>query len=404
MSVLRCVEGTNLIATETFVDEYEQPAMPLENSAGPLVRLLDGKDLITEVYATPYASEPGAWRVDLPVPQMDLHEETTLKLVWTFVDSEGERHRSSQQVVVIPSVQERTEDIIVMAGRDVHMTVVLPIHVDMGRKARAADVSKGIPARKAKEGDLLTLSVYRNNEPLMDNLPHTDVSVQVLSRSNQTVIRMPNVTGDAKLEPLLLYIQHVKKDTFSPVSYTFKVWVITPQILLASNSLEQFINKARLSNVIPELEYTQSDLIEYLSRGLNLFNSFLPILTNFNGTNMQGQILDGWLQCSAYYALSAQLQAEGAMAFDFSGAETQLNVDRTPAIEAALGRVESALTEYVKPMKALLGRAGVISGDGSQGGRFIDGSSQIGALSVTNSPTTRLPWSGRGASWSRGML
>lgn len=114
--------------------------------------------------------------------------------------------------------------------------------------------------------------------------------------------------------------------------------------------------------------------------------------------------MDAWLQCSSYYALSAQLQAEGAMAFDYSGAETQLNVDRTPSIEAALGRVESALTEYVKPMKTLLGRAGVVSGDGSQGGRFIDGSSQIGALSLTNSPTTRLPWSGRGSAFSRGSL
>lgn len=402
--MIRVIEGTNLVSTETFLDEYEQPLGPKSNSAGPLVRLLDKRDLIAETYATPYASEPGAWRVDLPVPEMGLKDDITLSLEWTYVDSEGERHRSKQQIVVSPSAQERTEDVIVLAGRDVHMTVVLPFHVDMGTPEIPADVANRIPAKKGRDGDLLSFSVFQNNNQLMASLPHTDVSVKVNAQQTRTVCRIPNVAGNPKLAPMLLMVEHVRAGMFSPVNYTYKIWNITPQILIACSSLEQYLNKARLSNVIPELEYTQSDLLEYLSRGLNLFNSFPPVLTAFTGTNMQGQIYDAWLQCSAYYALVAQLQAEGAMAFDYSGAETQLNVDRTPSIEAALGRVESALNEYVKPMKTLLGRAGVTSGDGSAGGQFIDGSSQIGAVMLTNSPTTRLPWSGRGAAWSRGTL
>lgn len=402
--MLRVVEGTNLVATEVFLDEFDQPVGPKENSAGPLVRLLDGRDLISEVYATPYTSEPGAWRVDLPVPAMGLQDDVTFILEWTYVDEEEERHRSKQQVMVSPAAQERTEDVIIVAGRDVHMVVVLPFHVDMGEEDIPADPANRIPAKQGRDGDLLNFSVFHNNKQLMASLPHTDVSVKVQAQRSRTVVRLPNVAGDAKLHPMLLMVEHVRAGMFSPVNYTFKVWNITPQVLVASSSLEQYLNKARLSNVIPELEYTQSDLLEYLSRGLNLLNSFPPVLTAFTGTNMQGQIMDAWLQCSSYYALSAQLQAEGAMAFDYSGAETQLNVDRTPSIEAALGRVESALTEYVKPMKTLLGRAGVVSGDGSQGGRFIDGSSQIGALSLTNSPTTRLPWSGRGSAFSRGSL
>ena len=400
----RCVEGTNLVATESFFNDYDEPATPAEDSPGPRVRLMEGKDMIAEVYATPYASEQGAWRVDMPVPMMDLTDVTTLKLLWTFKDDAGERYRATTTVTVEPAAQERTEDVIVIAGRDVHMTVVLPFPVEVGLPEIPANTAKRQPAIPAVEGDVLNFSVYRNNQPLMSMLPHTDVSVKVMQQRSRTVVRLPNVTGNPKVEPIMLMVEHVKEGMFTPAIYTFKVWNITPQVLLAANSLEQFINKARLSNVIPELEYTQSDLMEYLFRGLALFNSFAPIQTAFTGTNMQGQIMDGWLQCSAYYALGAQLQAEGAMAFDFSGAETQLNVDRTPAIEAALGRVEQALTEFVRPMKTLLGRAGVITGDGSQGGQFIDSSSQIGALSVTNSPTTRLPWSGRGAQWSRGLL
>lgn len=403
--MITCVEGTTVTLTEVFLDEYDQPAYPEEGSPGPVVRLLDPqKDVIAEVIATVHSSEPGAWRADIPVPKMDLRETTVFRAVWRFTDSEGERHRSTQQLHVQPASDERTGDIVVIAGRDVHMTVVLPFAYDPGTPPMPGDPAKGVPGTPGVSGDILSFSVFRNNVPLMSNLPATDSSIKVDRYTDKTVVRMQNVTGDAKLEPCLLLVEHVRKDAFTPTQYSFKVWTITPQILVAANSLEQYINKARLANVIPELDYTQSDLLEYLARGLNLFNSFPPTLTSFNGTNMQGMILDSWLQCSAYYALSAQLQAEGAMAFDFSGQEVSLNVDRTPAIEAALGRVESALNDHVKPMKKLLARAGVVSGDGSQGGRFIDGSSRIGALSVTNSPTTRLPWSGRGATWSRGLL
>lgn len=405
MSILRCVEGTTLTAIEVFLDDFDQPLYPAEDTAGPVVKLIDeDRDVIAEVIATVHSSEPGAWAAQLPVPKMGLRETVTLKALWVFVDSEGEKHRSKQQIQVSPASDERTGDIIIMSGRDTHMTVVLPFHFDKGRKEVPADRNKGVPAQPAVLGDILSFSVFRNNTALMSNLPWDDPSVKVDCYSDKTVVRLPNVMGEAKLEPSLVMVEHIRKDAFTPTQYTFKAWTITPQILVATNSLEQFINKARLSNVIPELEYTQSDLLEYLARGLNLFNSFPPTLTAFNGRNMQGMIFDGWLQCSTYYALSAQLQAEGAMAFDFSGQEVSLNVDRTPAIESALGRIETALNDHVKPMKKLLARAGVISGDGSQGGQFIDGAPKIGALSIMNAPTSRLPWSGRGSQWSRGLL
>lgn len=401
----RCVEGTTVALTEVFLDEFDQPAYPADGVPGPTVRLYDQEnDVIAEVIASVDSIEPGAWRADLPIPKMSLVDTVIMKAKWSFVDSEGDRHRSSQDIQVSPADENRTGDIVVIAGRDLHMTVVLPFAFTPGQPSIPADVRNGKPAVRGTLGDMLSFSVFRNNEPLMSNLSFSDPSIKLDLYSDKTVVRIPNVTGSAKLAPHLLLVEHVRKDAFTPVQYTYKVWTVSPQILVAANSLEQYINKARLSNVIPELDYTQSDLLEYLGRGLNLFNSFPPTLTAFTGANMQGMIFDGWLQCSAYYALSAQLQAEGAMAFDFSGQEVSLNVDRTPAIESALGRVETALDNHVKPMKKLLARAGVISGDGSQGGQFIDGSSKIGAVSLTNSPTTRLPWSGRGATWSRGLL
>tara|TARA_Y100001963_G_C6639462_1_gene380193 strand:- start:314 stop:829 length:516 start_codon:yes stop_codon:yes gene_type:complete len=158
--------------------------------------------------------------------------------------------------------------------------------------------------------------------------------------------------------------------------------------MLACAMVESYINRARLDNVIPELEYTQQDLVYYLHRGLNLLNQMGPRITAYTGMDMRGVLLNMWVTCATYYALGAQLQAEGALAFDFGGQTTNFNVDRSPSIEAALGRVEQEL-ERVKESKILLAKAGYISGDGSLADNYISGAKNFGVLGITNSPTTK---------------
>lgn len=403
-SLHKCVEGVTLPIIDVILDENEQPVIPAKNSAGPKVKVYDtDKSVIAELTATVDPQEPGAWRADIPVPKMGLTDTVELRVVWRMRSMDGETYRSTHIIQVSPQSEERTGDIIAIIPRDLYLTVVLPFAFDTGKPATPANTAKGLPAIPGELGDMLSFSLYRNNVGLFENLSWKDDSVQLERYSNKTVARLPNAAGAAKIEPLMLIVEHTKRDAFTPTQYMFNTWVITPQVLVAAAMLEQYINKARLTNVIPELDYTQADLIAYLARGLNLFNSFPPQITAFTGTNMQGPILDGWLQCSAYYALGAQLQAEGAMAFDFSGQSVSLNVDRTPSIEAALSRVESAINDHVKPTKKLLARYGVNSGDGSQGGKFMDGSGHLGALSLTNSPTTRLPGPRSGSTWMRSL-
>lgn len=399
----KCVEGTTVSIIEIFLDEFDQPVIPANTTSGPVVRLYDtDKAVIAEVSASVDPQEPGAWRADIPVPKMELRDQKDLRCVWLLKSEDNETFKSTHILQVSPQSEERTGDVTVITGRDMYMTVVLPFGFNPAKPKQEANILKGIPAVPGEPGDTMTFSLYRNNKMLMEHLPWNDPSVTMERFSNKTVVRIPNAMGDAKMEPGLLLVEHMPRDAFNFNQYTFKVWAVTPQVLVAASQLEAYINKARVQNIIPELDYTQTDLFEYLARGLNLFNSLPPQLTAFNGANMQGLILDAWLQCSAYYALAAQLQAEGALAFDFSGQSVSLNIDRTPSIESALGRIETAINDHVKPAKKLLARAGINSGDGSQGGHFIDGSSQLGALSVINAATTRLPWSGR-VSRTRGM-
>lgn len=406
-NIITITEGQTETLVEQFIDEYDEPLELANTEAGPFVRIIDDqKDVVVEQWAVPDANgQPGDWAADISIPNIGLSEKKQFIALWTFKTSDGDIHRSKQALFVEPDGEHRDIDILVVVGRDKIMQIALPIDYKAPIPSVPADVAKKIPAKPGKSGDSLRFSMFRNNIALFgeDGLYAEDPksNIKISQHIGKTVATLPAVVGKAKLEPIMLLVDHMKEGMLVPTTMTFKVWPITPQILVAASQLEDYINKARIQNVIPELDYTQTDLIQYLNRGLALFNSFPPHTTNFTGTNMQGIIMDAWLQCSAYYALGAQLQAEGALAFDFSGQSVSLNVDRTPAIESALGRVESALDQNVKPLKKLLAKAGVLDGDGSQGGQSINGANHLGTLGVLNAPTTRFPHAGHRGSWFR---
>ena len=386
MSTLRVVEGETLAIKESFLDEFEEPLQPAEGSAGPEVVLFDIRgekpSIVAQVTATP-DDIPGNWAVDLGVPILDLRDLTEFRVLWKFVDDELDTHRVKHPLMVEPSAQNRVTDIIVQSRTGAKLNFFLPFPYD-------------------EDEHIVTMTLSKGNDYLIDGLDITDPTVKTRVGQEMTKVSLPAVLNDNNLEPHILIVDYEHVNTGRVESMSYKVWAVKPQVLVAASMIEDHINKARLQNVIPELEYTQQDIITYLHRGLMLFNQLAPRLTAFTGMNMQGVILQAWVICSTYYALSAQLQAEGAMAFDFSGQTVNLNVDRSPSIEAALGRIETQISEHVRETKKLLAKANVISGDGSQGARLISGATTFGKLGITNSPVTKFGLSARVPTVRRG--
>lgn len=390
-------EGETCSIYESFLDDWDEPVIP-ENGA-PVVRLYDSdKSVLCEVTASPDSKERGLWRADLPIPFMNLRNPSPLYARWRMVTEEGS-FTARTSIEVHPSSEGRDTDIVIVCGQESRMQLILPFPYKKEIEAKKATATS--PAVKKVDGDNLTFSLYFNNKAIYENLDANSNSVKTKDIGGRTEVDMPAVVGSPQMAALSMLVRHRPAGGYVDNVHTYKVWAVTPQILLAQRMLNDYIDKARIANVIPELEYNVPELMEWLSRGLSYFNGLQPTITAFTGTNMQGHLLDAWLTCSAYYALRSQIQAEGALAFDFGGQTTSLNVDRTPAIEGEIGRLESQIEGQVKPLKKLLAKAGVISGDGSQGGQFIDGSRALGMLSITNSPTTRIA-PGRGRSgWHR---
>lgn len=387
------VEDSSINLKQTFVDEYDDPLLPSESTSGPTVTIFDrnGEDVIMRAIAAP-TTNPGEWEISASVPYMDLVDEIDLKVVWLLFDEELNSHRVEEKLTVIPQNQNRISDIVVLKRpNDTKISFVLPITLRTGNPDY--------------DDDTLILDIALNNVTVVEGLDLiNDPSVTLKKTKTQVSVSIPATfdTNTMRLEPISLIVTHTDGRRAIPKLLTHNLWVITPQVAIATDMVSQFIDKAKLENVIPALEYTTGDIVHYLYRGLQTFNSFPPHVSSFTGMNMQGVLLDCWVICSCKAALSSQLLAEGAHAFDFAGQTVNLNVDRTASIEAAIGRLDSEIENQVKPYKKLLAKAGVNGGDGSVGSKAPTVGLNFGAVGIINSPTSKL---GRGpGAWLRSPL
>lgn len=397
------IEGELITLRETFLDDFEEPLEPANTESGVYVAIFRDKNVVMQGIAVRDANGvPGDWVVSFTLPKMGIESRIAVTAVFELNADDRSTHKSRQKFFIDPAEERRATDIIFVIGSGSELEFSIPQEYTAPVAQIPANVGTGTPAVPAVVGDELLVSLFHDNRPLYGEPrpPLPEWNIRASKRIGKTTIRCPMILAKNVFEPYQLMCTFRHDEDMLPLTYTFNVWPATPTILSAAAMLEDQINKARAANSIPELEWTQADLLQFLYRGLSMFNAYPPHITAFTGTNMKGVLLDAWLLCSAYYALDAQLQAEGQMAFDFSGQTTQLNVDRTPAIESAIGRLESAIQDRLKPLKVLLAQNGATGGDGSVGGGPISNPYQLGTLGLGHHPVantrkvTRTGWWG----------
>lgn len=367
--MLRAPDSTTFTASIEIADEQGMPVIP--RPGYPKVTLLDSdKSPIATFTAVPGQAQ-GIWTSAISLPMLGVTRPTEYKIRWRCLGEDGERYQLFDTVLIDPKAERRDSEIVVVAGSP-HAEFVIPLMYDAVMDGR--------------------YQAYSNNTALLpDWVAFSSSAVAVDAGVDRTLISIPLLDVPPSLFANLLSIHMRVRGR--PKVFSYKYWHITPQIALAMTVLEDFLNKSRIENVIPELEYTDGDLVGYLEKGLHYFNS-VGVQTSFNGLNMQGPLMDSWQLCTAYWAISTQLLAEGSLAFDFSGQGISLNVDRTPQLDAALSRIEARIQDTVIPLKKLLGQQGITKGDGSVGASDMRNPYNMGTLQLINAPTTRVSgWS-----------
>lgn len=115
------------------------------------------------------------------------------------------------------------------------------------------------------------------------------------------------------------------------------------------------LDKARLIDIDPTLNFSDSDLYHYLMMGITRFNMLgrlvtywnLPVITSINF---------GWAieKLGVIEALEAWSLAEGMKAFQFTGASIQLTVNRKQAIDDMLSNLKAKIPEMTAAKDAFI--------------------------------------------------
>lgn len=354
--------GSPVVVKESFLSRSNTPLLPNVNDL-PLVALFSPNRTVLYKAIATSGNVPGEWTATLQVPQIKVTDHTELPVLWRFVADDGDKITVRDAVVVSPSDVRDSESVITV--EDTEFTARVPFRVSY---------------------NTVKALLYKDNKVLSTWTNNTDLEI-ITANSYTSTIKfvipdMSVLTDVGSLVPYTLVIS----DTAAANKSTSWLYVVNASILSATMMLSEFVNKARVKNVIPELDFTTSDLLLYLWRGLNMFNALPPMVTGFTGTAMSGALLDAWIACSSHCLLSAQIQAEGASAFNFSGQSVTFDVDRTGFIESALGRLDATIDNTVKPFKKQLVKAGATGGPGNISTSALTYGRAFGRVFLTNNP------------------
>jgi len=173
-------------------------------------------------------------------------------------------------------------------------------------------------------------------------------------------------------------------------SETAQLWVTNPSIGNAIKDVKAKINKARTTLFgTSDLIFPDEVVMTWLRRGMDMFNGYSGVFTNFTMTNAKGPVREYWLLCAEVQALQSQELAEGEKQFDFQGAAISLNVDHAAAYGGLADKIENRLNNELKPLKQNLIIKGNTSGAGDADPTKL-GRGAIGSVGITITPAS--PW------------
>lgn len=355
---------------------------PMEGLAAgyPKVELVEDDEILQTIVAST-GSPVTTYTALLNIPDLiDLTDVDfkNLRAVWRIQTVTGKVYKIVQTVQVI--------------GRDDQRPIQREL-VHMIAENAPQDITVLLDFALSGSDPAPQLDIYFGNAAVV-----TGIAASTSASRGESSTATFSLSTATTLEPKFVEYNLIVRGTRSGQPYTVycPLFITNPSIQSAIEQLRHFLSKARVSNQIASLNFTEANLFSYLQRGLDWFNGFPPAITTFNGTNMMGAVRNGWLFLSQYVGLLAQYGAENDLDFEFSGQSVTLRVGRKDGIETMLSRIDAELERTIKPLKSLLAKGGTTGGDGSGDGQgnFGPNAKAVGSAHVGNH--SMINWNGRG--------
>ena len=155
------------------------------------------------------------------------------------------------------------------------------------------------------------------------------------------------------------------------------VYGMTPIVATRVNSLKRYLDKGQFTDLDPNLQWADEELVHYLLEGMQYVNSAAPSATYWTVDNAPSSMDSMIGMAGAWIALNARYIAEGMSQFDYSGANVSLTFDRRDTFATKMQELKDTLDSGLPGAK----RAAVaVAGTGNGPQR------SIGSLGVNIGP------------------
>lgn len=151
-------------------------------------------------------------------------------------------------------------------------------------------------------------------------------------------------------DPFLLVLEIYKTLTSRPTIEVHPVYILNSRSAVLSSSLEQYLNKARITEIDKTLQFNTSDYLHYISEGMKIINAKdSPSFWTINDLPLPLQQF--LFAASAWTALNARYLAEGQTNAEFSGLNANLNFNRNEVFSTKMQEMQGYLDNGLEKAK-----------------------------------------------------
>lgn len=322
-----------------FYDEAEtQPVQPLDPQSWPTYRIVDPSGSIVAQSVAASSGLPGYWKIGWSVPRTAQITNPMKRYQFNsvMVDTQGRQFETTMEFDVVESAITAQDPM-----PQQYMTFVgQPLRLIFNNSVRPNQLSVGFFAKGNDASPIFTAVFPANIQEIDDGAGGFTYYVDTLP--------VPSAGAFSALWSC--------RDTpVSQMDYEHQVvQVISTTTMHRINSIRMYIDKLQKKLGLV-FAYSNEDLLEYLTQGTNLINSYNPP-TVFNYNSPPAQLEALIILASVWWGLNAQRILFAETNLNFSGQSVTLEYNPGADLESSMSSIKEVLDNNTPKMKKNLFR------------------------------------------------
>lgn len=250
----------------------------------------------------------------------------------------------------VTAVEDRSQAFIVLSGSEMRLMIRATERIDLENFGSLSlqlvlgntQSNNCLPIAPGGSGDMVTL---------------VDGQITEVADGDSFLYFYDIAAGLLENNQAYIALWQIRQNAGAALETQFQlVRSVTGQILNMTVQLRQLVDKFQKQRGRVQA-YEDSDLIEYLDRGLEIINTIHPF-TGWQLSFIAGSQFNAFvLLASAWYGLNAQYLMEVDLGFAFSGQTVTLDYDHAPMLAEAINRFKDFMDSNVSPAKVAFVRA-----------------------------------------------